>query len=320
MSYRKRNYLVTGATGFIGRRLVERLAREDLSIHCVVTHERSHASRLPAIPGVIPIEVDMTNHHLLHRAMETIKPDVVINLAAQGVQPADRDGYSLLAGNAGILAHLLGSLEEFPPRIFLHMGSWSEYAGPVDADLVTEDHPLDPLSLYGAAKAAASIYGNALARQLEIPFIVLRLFNVFGVGERQKRLIPYLIDCLSRDEPAELTQGNQTRDFVYADDIVEAILVAANTEHLPPNVYNVCSGRPVDVRLVAETVADIMGKPQELLDFGARPTRVDEPLWMVGDNSRFTSATPWRPEISLEEGILRMVEAGKAVGVGSGEA
>ncbi len=320
MSYAKESYLVTGATGFIGRRLIERLVREELSVHCLLTHERSQASRLPAISGALPVEVDMSDRRSLHLTMKTIKPHVVINLAAQGVQPAERDGYSLLAGNAGILAQLLQSLEEFSPRRVLHMGSWSEYGDPGDAGLVTEDHPLDPLSLYGASKAAATIFGNALARQMGIPLIVLRLFNVFGVGEGQRRLVPYLIKHLSRDEPAELTPGDQTRDFVYVDDVVEAILVAATSEHLLPNVYNVCSGRAVDVRFVAETAADIMGKPRELLQFGARAARPDEPQWMVGDNTRFTSATHWRPQISLEEGILRMVEAGKDAGIGSEEA
>jgi nucleoside-diphosphate-sugar epimerase len=309
VSYFVGNYLVTGATGFIGRRLVERLSRENASIHCIVTTQRAQASRLPPMSGVIPVEVDTMSASQLRKAVMRIRPEVVVNLAAQGVDPDARDPESLLEGNVGILIQLLASLEECPPRAFLHMGSWSEYADPAGPTLITEDHAVLPLSLYGAAKAAATIYGNALAQRIGIPFVTLRLFNVFGIGENPRRLVPYLIRCLGRDESAELTPGDQTRDFLYVDDVVEAILVAASTQTLPSAVYNVCSSSPVELRHVAETVADIMGKPRGLLRFGSRPHRLDEPRHVVGDNTRFASATTWMPRVSLEDGIRWMVEA-----------
>jgi nucleoside-diphosphate-sugar epimerase len=221
----------------------------------------------------------------------------------------------MISGNVDILGRLLESLRRAPPRIVLHMGSWSEYASPTEPIPIDENQPLNPLSVYGAAKAAATIYGSALARELGLPFVVLRLFNVYGVGEGRQRLVPYLVDRLSRDEPAELTRGDQTRDFLYVTDVVEAIIVASGSDPLPTGIYNVCSGRPVQVRQVAETVADMLGKPRELLQLGARPSRHDEPLWMVGDNARFTGLTGWTPRISLDEGIRLMVEAAEPVGV-----
>jgi nucleoside-diphosphate-sugar epimerase len=319
VSYTEGSWLVTGATGFIGGHLVERLVRDGMTVHCVASANRPFGERLPVGSGIATLEIDMADPRQLGAVIESIRPEVIINLAAQGVDPTDRDHRSMISGNVEILAGLLDALQEIPPRVVLHMGSWSEYANSSSATLIDESHPVFPVSIYGAAKAATTIYGTALARQLGIPLVVLRLFNVFGVGEGRQRLIPYLIDCLSRDEPAELTRGDQSRDFLYVTDVVEAIMAAASTEHLPTGAYNVCSGRPVDVRHVAQTVAHSMGKPRELLRFGARPSRQEEPLWMVGDNTRFSGATGWKPQISLEEGIMRMIEASKPAGVGSEE-
>jgi nucleoside-diphosphate-sugar epimerase len=174
--------------------------------------------------------------------------------------------------------------------------------------LLREDHPLRPASLYGAAKAAATLYGTALARELSIPFIVLRLFGVFGRGERAERLIPYLINQLKDDHPVDLTPGEQVRDVVYVDDAVDALVAAAETRNLEPGgVYNVCSSQPKRVAEIAETVADAMQKPRPLLRFGARPYRAHEPMWLVGDNRRFTAATHWQPRTTLAEGVQRML-------------
>jgi nucleoside-diphosphate-sugar epimerase len=162
--------------------------------------------------------------------------------------------------------------------------------------------------MYGAAKAATGIFGSALARQAGIPFVTLRLFNIFGVGEAPQRLIPYLIDCLGRSEPADLTPGDQIRDLTYVDDVVDAIRTAATSRLEPYSAYNICSGRRTQMRWVAETVADMMGQRRSLLRFGALPRREDEPQLVVGSNERFVGATGWRPRVTVEEGIRLMIE------------
>lgn len=307
MSEDATSYLVTGATGFIGRRLVTRLAEKGDSVFCLVSRDRDQMSRLPQIRGVTPI--DMGRAGSLRETMGKANAEIVINLAAQGVDPKSRDPASIMDGNAGVLINLISALEGLSPRVILHAGSWSEYANPDGADPIRENHPIAPTSIYGAAKASASLVGSALARQAGIPFITLRLFNVFGVGEPPMRLIPYLIDRLRASVHADLTPGNQSRDLTYVDDIVEAILLASRSTLEPFTAYNVCSSRPTEVRWIAERVADIMDKPRTLLRFGAVPHRADEPLSVVGDNTRFVSATGWFPRITVDDGIDLMVAA-----------
>jgi nucleoside-diphosphate-sugar epimerase len=237
-----------------------------------------------------------------------LHPEVVFNLASAGVNPADRDPLVMLDGNVRFLASLLSALETKKPRRFIHTGSCSEYASAETGRRIAEDYPVQPTSLYGAAKLCASLYGAALAAERGLPFLNLRLFGVFGVGEAPHRLVPYLIAKLRENQPVDLTPGEQIRDWLYIDDVVDALLEAATCPRLPDaGVFNVCSSHAVPVRELAEQVADAMGKPRDLLRFGARPYRSDEPMWIVGDHRRFLQATVWEPRIPLAEGIRRML-------------
>ncbi|MEX1134725.1 MAG: NAD(P)-dependent oxidoreductase [Acidimicrobiia bacterium] len=300
------SYLVTGATGFIGRHLVTRLANYGASVFCLVSNGRNQLDRLPKVQGVTPVESGSKG---FRQTLGGANPDVVINLAAQGVDPSSRDPDSLINGNVGVLVELISGLSESSPRVILHAGSWSEYATTEEPGPITENRPIGPSSIYGAAKASAALFGNALARQAGIPFVTLRLFNVFGVGEPPRRLIPYLVEQLRLSAPADLSPGDQTRDLVYVDDVVDAFLLASKTPLEPFTAYNVCSSRPTEVRWIAETVADIMEKPRTLLRFGALRHREDEPLSVVGDNTRFVAATGWHPQTTVEEGIRSMIVA-----------
>jgi UDP-glucose 4-epimerase len=301
------SYLVTGATGFIGRRLVTRLANDGASVFCLVSQSRHQSDRLPRVRGVIPLDLEAETEATVRRSLGDAKPEVVINLAAQGVDPKSRDPASTIVGNVGVLVRLISGLRDASPRLMLHAGSWSEYSGSEERTPIDENHPIGPLSIYGAAKASATLYGNALARQAGLSFVTLRMFNVFGVGERSDRLIPYLINCLGRSAHADLTPGDQIRDLTYVDDVVEAIVIASRSTLEPFTAYNVCSSRPTEVRWIAETVADIMDRPRSLLRFGAVPHRMDEPLSAIGDNTRFVTATGWEPRTTVEEGIHLMV-------------
>jgi UDP-glucose 4-epimerase len=160
--------VVLGATGFIGRHLVRRLASAGTAVTCPVVASRGRTERVPDEPGVTTVVLDGFDTPDLERCLAG-EPAAVFNLAASGVDPADRDPVSLLDGNAGIVARLLAAARPCPPRIVVHAGSWSEYADPLDGEMLHEESPLRPRSVYGAAKAAAELYGAALAASFDIP-------------------------------------------------------------------------------------------------------------------------------------------------------
>jgi nucleoside-diphosphate-sugar epimerase len=308
-----RSAVVTGATGFIGSALVRRLLDDGVRTYCLLRTKPRCDSIIERLNGAELVQLVSFQTPELERCLMDFSADVIFNLASYGVSQEDRDPEALLDGNAGLVARLVLAAAISPPKIFIHTGSCSEYGQPLlEGTPFTEDQPLRPTSLYGAAKAASTLYGNTLAARVGVPFVTLRLFGVFGVGEGPRRLIPYLIDQLRCDEPADLTPGQQVRDFLYVEDIVEAFVRSVRDANLTlSEAYNVCSARPIRIRDIGEMVADFMEKPRGLLRWGRRPYRQDEPMWIVGDNRRFVEATSWHPRISTAEGIRRIVAASR---------
>jgi UDP-glucose 4-epimerase len=302
-----RSALVTGANGFIGSALVRRLASESFKVSCLV-RKGSSPDRLRNGLNVSVIAIDRYAPETLRAALDGLEVDVVFNLASAGVNPADREPWTLLNGNVQVIVDLLLALHAHKPERFIHIGSCAEYAPVTPGHRINEEDAVRSTSLYGAAKICAFTYGSALAAQQGIPFAALRLFGVFGGGEASYRLIPYLVARLSADQTVDLTPGEQVRDWLYVDDVVDALILAASTDSLhQPGLYNVCSGEGISVRRLAEEVAKVMNKPTQLLKFGARAYRSDEAMWIVGDAQRFKTATGWLPRVSIQEGIQRVV-------------
>ena len=310
--------LVTGATGFVGSALVDRLLAENVRVTCLVRpRSDSNARNLIDAGRIRLVEVPSFEVPVLQSNLAGISAEVIFHLASYGVQQTDRDTDQLVQGNVAIVIQLLQATAHWPLRRFVHTGSCSEYGtSALAGQLIAETEPIQPKSLYGAVKAASVLCGSAMAASLDVPFVTLRLFGVYGTRERPPRLIPYLISRLRDDQPVDLTPGEQVRDFLFEDDVTSAFLDAATADGLESGeVYNVCSSQPTRIREIGEMVADAMGKPRELLHWGERPYRPDELMWLVGDNRRFRAATGWTPKVGLREGIARVLvhacESGK---------
>jgi nucleoside-diphosphate-sugar epimerase len=157
--------------------------------------------------------------------------------------------------------------------------------------------------VYGAAKRAACLALEALAKQEGRELVWARIFHVHGPGDAPSRLIPSVVSRLARGEPIDLTDGAQKRDHLHVADLGAALAALVDAD--VAGVVNVCSGEPVTLREVVEAAAAAVGRP-DLLRFGARPRHPDELAYLAGDGSRLR-ATGWRPRFGLVDGIADAV-------------
>ncbi|MDD9877258.1 MAG: NAD(P)-dependent oxidoreductase [Magnetovibrio sp.] len=301
--------IIAGATGFIGFALAEGFANAGEDVVCVCPDDRQGAARLPSHPAVRPLSLPHDRAGQWAESFAGLSPAAVINAAGAGVRPDQRDPRTLVQGNETYPCQLMTAVAASRPAVFIHLGSWLEYAAPQDRQPVGEDALLTSRNSYGKSKLAGAAALRTLADQLDVPFAILRLFHVFGPGEPSRRLTPYLINNLRRSSAVKLSSHNKVRDMVYIEDVVAAVRAAVGlgSKLAAHGTYNICSGIPVSIGGFARTVAELLDRSPDLLEFGATADRDDEPFWMVGDPGRFHAATGWAPSFSLEQALAATI-------------
>ena len=302
-----RSALVAGATGFVGTNLVRALLATGVTTYGLVRTNSANRTRLDGLAGFRPIAIDTYEPAELERALRTAEVDVIYSAVGSGTSHAEDRWEVLLDGNIRTATDI-ARFASSRVRRFVHVGTCLEYA--VKDSPLRESDPVGPSSPYAATKAAAQLLVAHLCRARALEHVHARLFNTYGYFEGRNRLIPFLLRQLRAGEPATLTAGTHVRDFTFVTDVADA-LVRLGTSPLRERrgVFNVCSGDGVSVRQVAESVADVVGFPRDLLRFGARPERPDEPPRIVGSFDALRDATGWQPGVSLAEGIERMARA-----------
>ena len=295
--------LVTGATGCVGRALVESLRADGCRIAVVV---RPGQGAGVVLDGLTVVEAPLHLPGALGAGCAGIRPRHVFHLAGAGVNPQSRALTALVEGNVQATAALLDVASAWGCERLVVAGSSAEF-GVVGPDPVPGDAPVRPTSAYGTTKAAGSLLALGLGAATGVPVVVVRLFNVFGPGEGPWRLLPHVAARLVRSEPCELTPGMQVRDFLYVDDAVGALRAAARAPE--GSCHNACTGRGRTVRAVVEQAADLLGASLHLLQFGALPARTDEPAVLIGDPQSLWDATGWRAVADFDVALAGTLRA-----------
>jgi nucleoside-diphosphate-sugar epimerase len=294
---RGRSALVTGASGFIGRALARRLVEDGWNVGCI-------GRRDPLISGAEFMRTTRLAEDELRNVLAGKRFNVLFHLAAYGVTPTDNDPATTFDVNVAGTAAIVRAAAAVRADVVVYAGSCSEYDETTSEVPISEDHRLTTRGLYGPSKAAGGLWGQALGRRLDVAFTWLRLFGVYGPGEAPHRLLPSIASRLTHDLPAELSPGDQVRDLLYIDDVVDGLIRAVDAaRNGAVGPFNLCSGQAVSVRIFALAIADALGRPRELLKFGAIARRQDEAMWVVGSGTAFAGASGFVPRTSLDAGL-----------------
>lgn len=269
--------VVTGATGFVGRQILKALC----GCGCVIRLVVRKGSKLPSATDLSHAGLVET-YDLFSESTQKLREfindaDTLIH-AAWYAEPGK---YLTSPINLDCLAGSLRLAQAFVNaggRRFVGLGTCFEYD--LDQEVLRTDSPLKPLSLYAACKAAAYHVLDRFLSMADVEFLWCRLFYLYGEGEDERRLVPYLRRQLAAGEAAELTSGKQIRDFLDVREAARMIVEESLGSRQGP--VNICSGVPITVRTLAERIADEYGR-RDLLRFGARPDNLMDPPRIVGE-------------------------------------
>ena len=303
--------LVTGADGFIGSHLCERLVRDGYDVRAFVLYNSFNSwgwldtssddvrSQLDVFAG------DIRDPHGVRQAMRGC--DVVLHLAALIAIP-----YSYHSPDTYVETNVKGTLNvlqaarELDVEKVVHT-STSEVYGTARFVPITEEHPLQGQSPYSATKIAADQLALSFYTSFETPVAVIRPFNTYGPRQSARAIIPTIITQVANGRRCiRLGATSPTRDFSFVDDTVRGFIAVAESQRSAGEVINVGSNFEISVGDTARLIADVMGREVEIQTDTERlrPQRSEvERLW--ADNSKAERLLGWRPEYGGEEGFRR---------------
>jgi nucleoside-diphosphate-sugar epimerase len=256
---------VTGAGGFIGRRLVQLL--RDAGHTCLAWTRQTG---------------DLCDATAVRKVMDGFRPGIIFHLAAS-TPGSDDINWRLAANEVLMFSNLLASAQ--PSCKIIVAGSMSEFGR---SGTFSESSICEPDSAYGFAKNCVVNAALASRSTLRRDVRVARLFGVYGPGENRSRLVPYLVRELLAHRSVELRDPRQLRDFIHVDDVCRILIALASTDDPQFDLVNVGTGQGVYIGDACNAVADILQRDRSLLKFNMRPPRSIDYAVQVADTQKLS--------------------------------
>jgi UDP-glucose 4-epimerase len=303
-----RRVLVTGGAGFIGSELVRQLAGRGFGVRVV---DNLVNGRRENIDGVLGENVELVVADVRDsKSMASLFRDVeiIFHLACLGVRHSIHSPVENHEVNASATLGLLNTARSNGVERFVYVSS-SEVYGTARTSPITEEHPTLPMTVYGASKLAGEAYTRAFWETYHYPTVVLRPFNAYGPrchheGDSGEVIPKFLLRCLAGRPMVIFGDGAQTRDFTFVEDTAAGILAAGLSDASVGQTINLGSGKEIQVRELANTIAQVLARPQaEVTHVEPRPGDV---LRLLADSSKAKKLLRFEPTVTLHDGLARL--------------
>ena len=302
--------LVTGAAGFVGSHLVERLVRDGWTVKALdcLTSYYDRSQKASNLEEVARSGAEILDHDLRRDDLTDALADVDVVFHQAG-QPGVRDSWAQFASyvehNVLATQRLLEAVRTAGCRRLVYASSSSVYGDALSYP--TEESALPrPQSPYGVTKLSAEHLCGVYSRNFGVPTVALRYFTVFGPRQRPDMAMHRLFEAaLTRRPFPRYGSGEQIRDFTFVSDVVEANVRAATAEVPGGTVLNIAGGSSVSLNTVIDIVGDVIGSPVPIEVEDRQAGDVDRTGGAIGEAARILG---WVPEVSVEEGLARQGE------------
>ncbi len=310
-SYEGKRVFVMGGMGFIGLNLVRRLlwsgAQVTILTRSISPFSQKSLQSFDGSAAVRIIQCDMLETDCYRDAL--LQQDIIFNLAgqsgaSQSILQAHNDMKSNVEGNLMLLETIRQA--DSPPRV-VFISSRLVY-GATHNSRVNEEHPLEPTSIYGLHKLTVEHYYRLYHMQHDVPFVVLRLTNPFGPYQHPERtrygVVNMFILKAIRDEKIVIFgDGLQKRDYIYIEDVVNALLLVGQSSHASQQIYNLAYGESISLIDMAQKIVEVAGSGSiEHVPWPTVYRRVETGDFFC-DNGRIQQSIGWSPEYDMDAGL-----------------
>ncbi|MEM2157915.1 MAG: SDR family NAD(P)-dependent oxidoreductase [Sulfolobales archaeon] len=302
--------LITGGAGFIGHHLAVYLNSLGYEVICIDNLTRSTNDAVKALQdnNIKLVISDVTDLNSLRDSMGSIRPDAVVHAAALiSVEESLEKPEEYFKNNVMGTLNVVRVVKDFGVRRVIYLSSAAVYGDPIELP-IKEEHPTNPKSPYGLSKLFGEGIVKLFSQLYGYGFIILRLFNVYGPGQKLTHysgVIIKFIDMVKKDLPLTIFgSGEQSRDFIHVRDVCKAVELSLTTKYVN-EVYNVGSGVPLSINELANLVQSVRGSKVGVVYM---PPRVGDILHSYADISKITKLLGFKPSVSIIDGIKEFLE------------
>ena len=313
MDWQGKKVLVTGAGGFIGSHLTEKLVDLEAKVKAFVRYNsRNDWGLIEILSSDVKQKIEVITGDL--RDSETIRSvmknvDIVFHLGALIAIP-----YSYIHPREVVETNIMGTLnilnaaKECKPKKIIHT-STSEVYGTAQYVPIDEKHPLQGQSPYSASKIGADKLAESFYRSYGLSITTLRPFNTYGPRQSARAVIPTIITQALTQNEVFLGSLEPTRDLSYVDDVVDGFIKAAESEKSIGEVINIGSGFEISINDLANKIISLIGKKVNIVSDSKRiRPQKSEVERLMADNSKAKELLNWQPKVSLDQGLRKTID------------
>ena len=313
MNWNKKKVLVTGAGGFIGSHLVEKLVKLGVNMRALVRYNsRNDFGLIEILPNKIKAKIDIVTGDL--RDSETIREimkdrEIIFHLGALIDIP-----YSYLHPREVVQTNIMGTLniltaaKDMNIERIIHT-STSEVYGTAQYSPIDEKHLLQGQSPYSATKIAADKLAESFYCSFNLPITTIRPFNTYGPRQSARAIIPTIITQMLTKKEIFLGSLFPTRDFTYVSDTVESFIKAAQSHKSMGEVINVGSNFEISVGSLVEKISYLIGKKVKITcDKKRIRPKKSEVGRLIANNSKAKELINWSPKVTIDEGLKKTIK------------